>query len=489
MAAAVTAPAPPVAVTDPAAAGGDAGLHPVMAGLFDRLRSTWVDGGAIGSEVWAWLSSQILTPAGMLQLAAVVAALAVAGVLARRLRGSLRRRLLPAGDRSATAGEAKRSGERLLALAPVGLPLLWLIFVAIARAGFAWAEEPAPLLVLGERLLLAWVVIRSATALVAGRFWSRLITWAMLAYTLAFVLGLEPMLARVLDDVAFSLGNVRLSLLGLLRGAAVLAVIISIATVALRVIERWLTTIPDLTASSRVLVDKLIRAAVAVVAVLAALHAMGIDATTITVFGGALGLGIGFGLQQIVANLIAGFMLLLDRSVKPGDVITVGDKFGWINAIGARYVAVMTRDGTEHLIPNQHLITTRVENWSHSNRLIRLHAPIGVAYGADVRAAIRLAEQAAGETDRVVRQPPPQCILTGFGDSAVLLDLRFWIADPKNGIHTVTHDILLRVWDAYHRAGIELPFPQRDLHLKSALPVTVVAAPAADLTPAVPPPK
>lgn len=197
--------------------------------------------------------------------------------------------------------------------------------------------------------------------------------------------------------------------------------------------------------------------------------------TAFTVFSGAIGVGVGFGLQKIVSNLISGVILLIDKSIKPGDVISVGDEYGWVNSLGARYVSVVTRDGTEHLIPNEELITQRVENWSYSNNLVRLRAPVGVHYKSDVRHAISLCIEAARATPRVLQDPAPVCLLKGFGDSSVDLEIRFWIQDPAEGMSNVLSEVLLRVWDRFHEEGVEIPYPQRDLHIRTPAP-----APAAD---------
>ena len=193
----------------------------------------------------------------------------------------------------------------------------------------------------------------------------------------------------------------------------------------------------------------------------------------VTVFSGAIGLGIGFGLQKVFSNLISGVILLWDRSVKPGDVIAIGETYGWINALSARYVSVITRDGIEHLIPNEELISQRVENWSFSNRLVRLRVAIGVAYQTDVKRAIELIMEAASEVDRVLSDPTPACHLTDFGDNAVNLERRIWINDPRNGLANVKSAILLGIWDKFNKFGISFPFPQRDIHIKSIEPNTI----------------
>jgi small-conductance mechanosensitive channel len=169
----------------------------------------------------------------------------------------------------------------------------------------------------------------------------------------------------------------------------------------------------------------------------------------------------------VVANLISGVILLLDRSVKPGDVIGVGNSYGWIDSLGARYVSVVTGDGIEHLIPNEDLIANRVENWSYSNDLVRLKIPVGIAYHSDLRQAMRVCLDAARTTPRVLDRPAPVCLVAGFGESSIDLELGVWIRDPTNGTSNVKSEVLLNVWDRFCEHGIEIPFPQRDLHIKT----------------------
>jgi len=225
-----------------------------------------------------------------------------------------------------------------------------------------------------------------------------------------------------------------------------------------------------------VLAAKLARISLITLAILIALSSVGIDLTALAVFGGALGVGLGFGLQKIFSNLVSGIILLLDKSIKPGDVISLGTTFGWINHLGLRYTSVITRDGMEHLIPNEELITQRVENWSFSNKLVRLRAPVGVSYHSDIRLAMQLCLDAAKMSPRVQLDPEPKVQLLGFGDNSVNLEIRFWVDDPEQGRANITSEILLAVWDSFHEHGIEIPFPQRDLHIKSLLGETDIAA-------------
>ena len=184
-------------------------------------------------------------------------------------------------------------------------------------------------------------------------------------------------------------------------------------------------------------------------AILIAIDSVGIDLTALAVVGGAIGLGIGFGLQKVIGNLISGVILLLDKSIKPGDVIAVSGTYGWVTALGGRYVSVVTRDGVEHLIPNETLISERVENWTHTHNKTRVKLDVGVHYDTDVRRAIELCTEAAAEVDRVLDDPQSKCLLVGFGDSSVELQVRFWIADAHNGVTNMKSAVLLRIWDKF----------------------------------------
>jgi len=191
---------------------------------------------------------------------------------------------------------------------------------------------------------------------------------------------------------------------------------------------------------------------------------LGVDLTAFTVFSGALGLAVGFGLQKTFGNLIAGIILLMDRSIKPGDVIVVGDSFGWVNKIGVRAVSVITRDGKEHLIPNENLMTQEVENWSYSDRNVRVRIPVGIGYDSDLQLAQELMLRAAQESPRVLRNPKPNVWLTAFGENRVEHDILVWISDPESGIGSVKSDVLGRLWRLFRDHGITIPYPQRVIH-------------------------
>src|SRR4029434_6824009 len=212
----------------------------------------------------------------------------------------------------------------------------------------------------------------------------------------------------------------------------------------------------------KVLITNLVKIVLTILAIVIALRVVGIDLTAFAVLTGAIGVGIGFGLQKMVSNFVSGITILLDKSIKPGDVLVVGDTYGRVQSLGARYASVITRDGVEFLIPHEELVTQQVINWSYSSDNVRLKVPIGIAYDADVRKAIVLCVEAAEKVERVLKSPAPLCLLKGFGDNAVELELRFWIHDPMNGVSNVKSDVLLHIWDSFHANKIAFPYPQRD---------------------------
>ncbi len=327
-------------------------------------------------------------------------------------------------------------------------------------------HQPTAVLRLVESCAIAWVLIRLSAGIVRNPKLAQAI--AVIAFIIAAlnIAGLLGWTAGLLDAMAVTIGTFRLSVLLVLKGAVLLVLLLWLANLLSRMLDQRLRGSDQLTPAMQVLVTKLVRIALLMLAVVLALGAIGIDLTAFAVFSGAIGVGIGFGLQKVVSNLISGVILLLDRSIKPGDVIEIDGGFGWITRMNARYVSVVTRDGKEHLIPNEDLITNRVVNWTYSNNLVRLHVKFGIAYEADPRQAIALALEAAAAVPRVLSEPKPVCLVTDFGDSTVDLDLRLWITDPSSGTANVRSEVLLNIWDRFRHAGIDLPFPQRDLHLR-----------------------
>ncbi len=275
--------------------------------------------------------------------------------------------------------------------------------------------------------------------------------------------GIAPV-GEMLDRIGVTLGKRRITLLGLLSIAATCVALFAAVRLTNRLIGRSIQKTDGFDPTQKLLAQKLAAIAVIVAAFFIGVDLLGIDLTAFAVFSGALGLAIGFGLQKTFGNLIAGIILLMDRSIKPGDVIVVGDSFGWVNKIGVRAVSVITRDGKEHLIPNENLMTQEVENWSYSDRNVRVRIPVGIAFDSDLILAQQLMLQAAQDSPRVLRNPAPNVWLTAFGDSRVEHDILVWISDPEGGVGNVKSDVLGRVWQLFRDNGIAIPYPQRVIH-------------------------
>jgi small-conductance mechanosensitive channel len=252
----------------------------------------------------------------------------------------------------------------------------------------------------------------------------------------------------------------------LIKIGVTLLVLFALVRLASRVINHSIKRAQSLDPTQQLLAQKLVGVALLVGAFFLAIDIVGIDLTALAVFSGAFGLAIGFGLQKTFGNLIAGIILLMDRSIKPGDVIVVGESFGHVTKIGVRAVSIVTRDGKEHLIPNENLMTQEVENWSYSNTNVRVHIPIGVSYDCDIALAQKLMIEAAMEPARVLKAPKPTVWLRAFGESSVDHEILVWIKDPESGVGNVQSEILNRVWVLFKENGIEIPFPQRDIRIK-----------------------
>jgi small-conductance mechanosensitive channel len=394
-----------------------------------------------------WISTELLTMVALWQAGVIAVALGAAILMTPPFRRWLQRRLDEAADDSRLSFVC---GTFLTLVTPV----LWVVLLWLAVEIAANAQWPNKLMSIVVSLVNAWIIIRLVSRFVSDAAWARFIAvfvWAIAALNIVELL--QPALS-LLDGIAVQIGDVRVTALSVAKGVFYLVVLLWLANLVSSILERRIRQLPSLTPSIQVLFAKLLKIALIVIAGVVAIDAVGIDLTAFAVFGGALGVGIGFGLQKIVANFISGIILLLDKSIKPGDTIGVSGTYGWIQSLGARYVSVITRDGIEHLIPNEELITTRVENWSFSNLRIRQKIPVGIAYSSDVRAAIALCVEAAAANPRVLDTPNPICLLRGFGDSAVDLEVRFWVVDPQNGLSNVKSYILLGIWDLFHENGI-----------------------------------
>ncbi|MEJ2661525.1 MAG: mechanosensitive ion channel [Desulfobacteraceae bacterium] len=412
--------------------------------------------------LWQTLRSSALNLNTLVELGVILVVLLLARLFARPLAKRLQRLLEKRRWADRLPGQLMHSLSALLS----GLCAVFMLRIgAVAVAKFEWSVF---LIDTAARLLTAWVLIRLTTALLRDSNWARLLSTTVWLIAALHILKLLGPTIDLLDQLAIQLGSVRVSLLLLIKGVIVFTVLLKLASSASVLLEKHIFSLEELTPSVQVLLSKALKITLLTVAVLVALSSLGINLSAFAFIGGAVGVGVGFGLQKVVSNLVSGVILLLDRSIKPGDVVAIGDTFGRIQSLGARYVSVTTRDQTEYLIPNEDLITNQVINWSFSDKLLRLKILVGVSYNSDVHAVMRLMVAAAAATPRVLEHPEPICQLNNFGDSSIDMDLRFWIRDPENGVANVSSAVRLAIWDSFKKHGIEIPFPQRDVHMKAA---------------------
>lgn len=277
--------------------------------------------------------------------------------------------------------------------------------------------------------------------------------------------GVEP-ITNAMERVGFDVGERRFSLLWAVTIVMTgLFLLIGVRIVS-RVVGHSIDNSNQLDPTQKLLGQKIASVAIIIAAFFIGIDLIGIDLTALSFFSGAFGLAVGFGLQKTIGNLFAGIILLMDRSIKPGDIIVVGDSFGWVNKIGVRAVSVLTRDGKEHLIPNENLMTTEVENWSYSDPNVRMKVPVGVSYKSDMKQVEKLLYQAVDDTTRILKRPAPKVWMTEFGDNSVNWEIRAWINDPQEGVGNIRGRLLMRIWELFQENGVEIPFPQRDVHVK-----------------------
>jgi small-conductance mechanosensitive channel len=356
----------------------------------------------------------------------------------------------------------------------VMFPFTMLLGVLMGRAILGEAEVPVVVLDVAVPLLLSLAAIRFLVYVLRRAFpitpalkaWENITSFTVWGVVALHLLGWLPAVLTAMDELAIQLGTTRISLLSSIKLVLLVGLLMTLAFWISALLERRMRASSHVTPALQVAFAKFSKFFLLTLAFLLALNAVGIDLTTLTVFGGALGVGIGFGLQRIASNFISGFILVLDRSIKPGDVITVGDKFGWVQELRARYIVVRNRDGVETLIPNENLITSEVINWSYTDRNVRIRIPVQISYRDDPEQAMALMEETARASERVLKDPAPVARLMEFADNGILLELRVWIADPEEGVGTVRSAVNLAVWRAFKLAGVTIPYPQRDLYIK-----------------------
>ena len=348
--------------------------------------------------------------------------------------------------------------------------LIWLVIFIMREV--TWPSRSYIISIIGT-LAFAWLGIVVATRLIKSPTLRKFVRYGAWTWATLQILSLLDAAERLLDSIGFSMGEIRFSLLLLIQGLVILGVLITLARFFTATTTARVKSNDDISPSMQVLIVKGAQIAFYGAAFFLGVRALGIDLTGLAVLSGAIGVGLGFGLQKVVSNLVSGVIILLDKSIKPGDVISLGDTFGWINSLGARYVSVVTRDGREYLIPNEDLITGQVVNWSHSNDFVRLDINFGTAYHDNPHEVRKIAIAAAQSVDRVLSTRPTVCHIVGFGDSSVDYILRFWISDPTGGLTNIRGNVFLALWDAFAENGISIPFPQREVKMLGTEPTDV----------------
>lgn len=410
--------------------------------------------GSLLVEFWADLQQpDVLWQVGVLTVCLAVGWLV--GYLVRR--------------RQTGEGTAWRLGHG--GLKRVAFPLTALALVLLAR----WLLRPwlhVNLLSVAVPLLLSLAVIRSVFFVLRHSFrgaWLAsferafaLMAWSVVALHLT---GLLPDLIAALESVSFTVGKQRLDLWLVLQGIGTVLATLLLALWVGGAVEARLMTAQGLDSNLRVVFARLTRAVLIVLAVLIGLPMVGIDLTTLSVFGGALGVGLGFGLQKIAANYISGFIILLDRSIRIGDMIGVGNDKGQVTRITTRYTVLKGMTGVEAIVPNEVLVGSVVQNESYTDSRVRLALPVQVSYGADLERTLALLVSIAAGQSRVLASPPAKAFIVAFADSGINLELGIWIDDPEEGTQQIRSDINLAIWREFKAAGIEIPFPQREVRL------------------------
>ena len=406
----------------------------------------------------------------------------MSGILLALLIGQwLQRRLQSTIEPGGTSG-LRRTAMRTGMLVTVPL-ILWLWLVGTSALLRHAKGQTTEILHLAVLLVGALAVIRMGVFVLRHSFspgsklkaWEGVMTVSIWGIVALHILGWLPYVEQLLDDYAVTLGKVRISIYTVVSFALSIALLLLLALWLSSAIKSLVGRSQALDENLKIAVTKLTKFLLLALAVLVAMVTAGIDLTALAVFGGALGVGLGLGLQRIVSNFVSGIILSFEGSVQPGNVISVGQTFGVVKELHARYMVVRNRDGMDILIPNENLITMEIINWSYSDRDVRFRLPLLISYADDPEIALALMEKSALETERVLHDPAPAARLMGFGDSGINLELQVWVNDPENGVNNVRSDVYRRIWKEFRDAGITMPYPQREIHITSA-PDTARAA-------------
>ena len=406
----------------------------------------------------------------LIQIAILLASLAIGWALSTRLTSHL-----PTSER--LAWRLGRGG-----ISRIAFPAVALAGLVIGKLLYGRGDLTA-ILNIAISLVGAFALVRLAVYMLRHAFpphpllkaSEQFIAFLLWSSVALYITGLDAPIVAYLDE-PLRLGTYHFTLLAILTALGSVIVTLIVALWLSRLTETRLLRVDTLDRSLRMVLVKFFRALFLVIAVLIALSMAGIDLTVLSVFGGALGVGLGFGLQKVFSNYVSGFIILLDRSIRPGDMITADNRYGRVTQLNTRYTVVKSLDGTEAIIPNDTLMTTTVINHSYSDPRVLLKLELQVAYESPLETVPGLLIEAAHSESRVLRDPPVVAVVKGFADSGINLELQFWITDPENGQSVLKSNILLAIWQTFNRHNIRIPYPLRELRITEVPPLSITAS-------------
>ncbi|MFN3213518.1 MAG: mechanosensitive ion channel family protein [Henriciella sp.] len=431
----------------------------------------WAD--PILADPLSWAQSNLLNTELLMpylwQVGAIIGALLIGAILTPRFRDLVIAGLvrLPKNIRALVEETAPKLVR----------PALWAALLYIAQTAMTGAGMESAMVRIASSLSLAWLLILVVTAFLPEAF-RKPAGWVIWVFAAFYAIGILDEVMTWLNSIGPPFGGRTISPVFVVQAIATVALFMFAASWLAKKLKTRVDELPQVEPSLRILMGNAVQIGLFFGAALLAMAGLGIPLSGLAVLGGAIGVGLGFGMQQIVANFISGVILLTDRSIKPDDVIEVDETYGVVKSLGLRYASVITRDGKEHLIPNEMLITDKVVNWSYSNKEVRVKRRLRVEYETDLRQAVALVEQGAMLTDRVLARPAPKCLVMEFGDEAIEIEIRFWINDPENGVSNVSSAVMLNIWDKFTEAGIDIPLRHEDVLITpgSTLKVEMVKA-------------
>ena len=419
-----------------------------------------VEQASMLADIFTSFLTRLQQPWTLYQMGIILALIIAAYLLKVTCRPSIRTHIAKAGY--------SKTALRIWAVIIARLDLIFFMMVSwstyFVMSAATWPSRSYFINIAAE-IATAWFFIAIFTRLISNQSVRALIRTFGWAYAALVITGLWGNVSGLLDSLAFETSGFRLSVLMLLTALFTLALLFVIAGFLTKTTSSRLNAAADISPSIKVLLQKIAQISFYGLAALIGMKTIGFDLSNLALLTGAIGLGLGFGLQKIVSNLVSGVIILLDKSIKPGDVISLDETFGWITSLGARYASITTRDGREYLVPNEDFITHKVVNWTHSSDFVRLDIHFGVSYDSDPHEVKRIATEAPKTVNREVTNPAPDCHIINFGDSSIDFKLRFWIKDPTAGLTNIRGNVYLALWDALKENNIEIPYPRRDVHM------------------------